>query len=111
MLKFIEHRCFFLFLDWFNQNKWPSLVEAKVDFRQRIRAADLPLKINGWLVSRPGDFDITFAYEVRPEATAESEPLFTAEIRCRQGFDMNPFEFEDPLLGGPDQVSARLAAR
>ena len=102
MLKFIEERCFFLFLGWFNANKWPSLVDAKVNYRQRIRATDLPLKIDGWLVSRTEEFDITFAYELRPEAAPESEPLFTAEIRW-QGFDMNPFEPGESLLPSPDE--------
>ena len=107
MVKFIEENCFFLFLgwfgqnNWFGQNKWPSLVGANVNYQQRIRATDLPLKINGWSVSA-SEFDITFAYEVRPEAAPESEPLFTAEIRW-QGFDMNPFEVEESLLPGPDE--------
>ena len=58
--------------------------------------------MDGWLVSRPEEFDITFAYELRPEAAPESQPLFTAEIRW-QGFDMNPFEPGGSLLPSPDE--------
>jgi hypothetical protein len=38
--------------------------------------------------------------EIRPEATPDSEPLFSAEIRW-QGFEMGPFEGEATLLSGP----------
>ncbi|MDT5100848.1 MAG: hypothetical protein QOC76_4585 [Mycobacterium sp.] len=100
VIKLIEEPCFWGFLGWFDANIWPSLVEATVKYPQRIRAADLPLQITGWNVRRSGDFDVTVAYEIRPEATPDSEPVFSAGIRW-QGFEMGPFEGVATLLSGP----------
>jgi hypothetical protein len=81
MINIIEQSCFWHFLGWVQQGRWPALAGATIDYRQRIYATDTPLKIHGWLVAQPDDFDATIAYEVRPEAAPDSDPLFTAEIR------------------------------
>lgn len=83
--------------------KWPSLAEASVNNPTPIVAGDAPLKINGWLVSiSPEDFDVTLAYQVRPESAPESDPMFTAEIRW-VGRDFTPPGVDASQLGGSDQ--------
>ena len=99
VINLIEESCFWAFIGWLNENKWPSLLEATVNYRRQIRGSDLPLEITGHSVGSSGDFDVKVAYEIRPEAAPESEPLFSAEIHW-QGADMGPFEGEASLLSG-----------
>jgi hypothetical protein len=65
-------------------------------------ATDTPLKINGWLVAQPYDFDATIAYEVRPEAAPDSDPLFTAEIRW-QALEMVGLQSAVERLDGSEE--------
>ncbi len=99
VINLIEESCFWAFLRWLNENKWPSLQQATVNYRRQIRGADLPLEITGHSVDWSEEFDVTIAYDIRPEAAPESEPLYSAEIRWR-GADMSPFEGEVALLSG-----------
>jgi hypothetical protein len=102
MLNNIEQSCFWLFLGWVQQGRWPSLADATMKYPQRIYGADVPLKINGWLVAQPDPYDATIGYEVRSEASPDSKPLFTAEIRW-QGLEMGGLQEAAPHLAGADE--------
>jgi hypothetical protein len=103
MLNIIEQSCFWLFLDWTYQGRWPSIADATVKYPQRIDATHVPLKIHGRLVAQQPDyFDKTYVYDVRSEAAPDSEPLFTAEIRW-QALEMAGLEGAVAHLAGSDQ--------
>jgi hypothetical protein len=87
MIRLIEESMFWVFLGWVDEGMWPSLLDAKVSYPQRISSVDLPLRIDGWLLNDPHG---AISYEVRPESAPDSDPMFTAVLRYQ------PFEIALP---------------
>jgi uncharacterized pyridoxal phosphate-containing UPF0001 family protein len=57
VINLIEESCFWAFIGRLNENKWPSLLAATVNYRRQIRDSDLPLEITGHSVGASGDFE------------------------------------------------------